>query len=61
MIALAFYWYSWRPSKIVSRCSLSSLTRTNELSGDREDYEYYFLRCIRENGLIETDRRAWKL
>ncbi len=59
--SLCFYWFELRPSKIVSSCSLSALDRAKELEGDREDYEYYFTRCIREKGLTETSRRAWKL
>jgi len=61
LLALIFYWYSWRPGSIVSHCSLSAISDRWETEGDREDYEYLFTLCIREKGLVETDGRIWRI
>lgn len=57
-----FWWYSFRPSLIIKRCSFSSLERVSESDNlDREDYEYYFTRCMRENGLNSINKANWRL
>ncbi|MCK5084498.1 MAG: hypothetical protein KAQ64_02495 [Candidatus Pacebacteria bacterium] len=56
-----FYWYEWRPNKIIKQCSLNALDRAKIIkNSDREDYEYFYRKCLRENGLEIGVKANWK-
>jgi hypothetical protein len=46
-----FYWYEWRPARLVKACHLWSLDRVKSVDGDREDVNYFYKKCLRENGI----------
>jgi len=58
LLGVAFYWYSYRPSKIREMCA-SEATRNNGWSnstGDfyaslKTDWDYLYQRCVRGHGL----------
>lgn len=51
VLGLAFWWYEWRPSRLIRACQLWSIDRAQSISGDREDALYFFEKCLRENGI----------
>lgn len=64
-VILAFYWYEWRPSKAIRGCSLGAVDGVNKMKSenktvDREDVEYFYRKCLRENGLEIGTKADWK-
>ena len=57
VLGFAFYWYSYRPMKIVENCTNGARERAYDeefyinQNESRLDYENFYQRCIRENGL----------
>jgi len=47
-ISGAFYWYEWRPTEIIKKCSGTSLRQSN---GNNDKYEIAYKRCLRNNGI----------
>jgi len=47
-----FYWYEWRPSQIKKYCNQWALdkSKTSDTTYNREGYENYYARCLREKG-----------
>ncbi|MDD5463924.1 MAG: hypothetical protein PHP62_02155 [Candidatus Moranbacteria bacterium] len=67
-VLLAFYWYSYRPSQLKKDCANWSLQTARDLFAkeasikkrtyltaeyDKENYNDYFERCLREKGLTD--------
>ncbi len=50
-ILVAFGWFQVRPAAITRSCSLWGFDRTKSVSGDRDDYEYFYSKCLRDNGI----------
>lgn len=63
IVGMIFYWYSYRPSSIVSKCSFEAKEQAIEkgkrdndvLSGTfkAEDRDAYYKWCLQEKGLIK--------
>ena len=55
LIILAIFilgWYGIRPALITKHCAISGLERAKEMTdGTRDDYEYFYSRCLREKGI----------
>ena len=57
-----FYWYGWRPNEIIRHCQSCDIDKVKEReNSDREDYEYFYRKCLRENGLEIGIRANWRL
>jgi hypothetical protein len=50
VIAVAFYWLELRPAKITTRCA--EYAHLIEDGSSHGDFNEYFNKCLRENGLI---------
>ena len=51
-----------QPNKIIKQCSLSAIDEAKENKfSDREDYEYFYIKCLRANGLEIGAKANWKL
>ena len=48
---LLFYWYEWRPSRLVKACQSWSIDKAKSIEGDRIDVNYYYKKCLREDGI----------
>lgn len=47
-----FYWYEWRPNKIVKECNTESIEKTKKASEDQDRvYDFFYKFCLREKGL----------
>ena len=56
-----FYWYEWRPRNTRVHCTYAATERVHRVSGaDREDYEYFYQKCLREYGLGADSKITWK-
>jgi hypothetical protein len=51
ILSFAFYWLEWRPSQLIRACHLWSLDRVTSINGGREDVNYFYRKCLRENGI----------
>lgn len=54
-----FYWFELRPVNIIKKCQKKAMD--SEKMNDREDYEYFYKKCQRENGLDLPYKADWKL
>lgn len=53
ILSFAFYWYSYRPSRVSKLCMTYAMTRVTERGGDQSDVRYFFWKCQKEYGLTE--------
>lgn len=53
ILALGFYWYSYRPYAVAKTCIQVALDRANEVQGDQTDARYFFWKCQRQHGIGE--------
>lgn len=49
-IIIAFVWFQVRPAIIFRACHLWGMDRAASVDGNRDDYEYQYSKCLRENG-----------
>ncbi len=58
----SFYWFELRPNKIIKHCILIAVDKAKEnQNSDREDVEYFYRKCLRENGLEIGIKANWKV
>jgi len=53
ILGFAFYWHEWRPTRYMKACHLWSLDHTKSIHGDRIDVDYFFKKCLKENGVYK--------
>lgn len=53
------WWFSFRPSMRISHCSIWAVSEARSKQGDREDYEYFYIKCLRENGIEGIGKKNW--
>lgn len=52
ILAIAFYWYEWRPTQIRKNCFDSIITNPFETELEqRNDFELQYQDCLKMNGL----------
>jgi hypothetical protein len=50
VIALGFYWYSYRPYLINKTCIVYGVEQAKEIKGDQSDVRYFFWKCQMQYG-----------
>lgn len=58
ILGITFYWYELRPSFVVKRCEQFTYDILKEDSPNgfesyKDQYNFYYRRCLQENGLKE--------